>query len=70
VPPPPSDLKSSCPLGPIKEPRYTILFTQKIPASESPPGSPMRPLWREIPLTGRFCVSVNMYLLSFPQSPR
>jgi len=24
-----------------------IFFTQKVPASESPPGSPMGPIWRE-----------------------
>jgi hypothetical protein len=31
-------------------PRYTILFCQKVQASESPPGSPVGPLWREIPV--------------------
>jgi hypothetical protein len=37
------------PLGPRKEPRYTILFPQTVLTSESPPGSPMGPLWREMP---------------------
>ena len=32
-----------------KKPRYTILFSQKVLESESPPGSSMAPLWREIP---------------------
>ena len=45
----PPDLKSECRLGPRKEARYTFLFSQKVPASESPPGSPRGPLWREIP---------------------
>ena len=37
------------PLGPRKEPRYTILFPQTVLACESPAGSPLGPLWREIP---------------------
>jgi hypothetical protein len=37
------------PLGPRKEPRYTILFPQTVLACESPPGSPSETLWREIP---------------------
>jgi len=32
-----------------KETRYTILFSQKVPASESPPSSPARPIWKETP---------------------
>jgi hypothetical protein len=28
---------------------YTFLFSQNVLASESHPGSPMGPLWREIP---------------------
>jgi len=45
----PPDLKSQCSLGPRKELECTILFSQKVPSSESPPGSPVGPLWREIP---------------------
>ena len=53
----PPDLRSWCPVGPRKGPGYIIPFSQKVPASESPPGSPTRPLWRErCPLTGHFYV--------------
>jgi hypothetical protein len=50
----PHFLKYECPLGPKKEPRYATLFPQRVPASESPPGSPTGPLWREIPAYGAF----------------
>ena len=29
-------------------------FHSKVPASESPPGSPMGPLWREVPVSRAF----------------
>ena len=29
-------------------------FLSRVPASESPPGSPMGPLWRELPLSRAF----------------
>jgi len=29
-------------------------FSQKVPASESPPGSPTGPLWREMPISRAF----------------
>jgi len=45
----PHFLKSQRPLGPKKEARYAILFPQRVLASKSPPGSPVGPLWREIP---------------------
>jgi len=45
----PHFLKSYCPLGPKKEPRYPTLFPQRVSASEYPPGSPAGFLWREIP---------------------
>jgi len=32
-----------------KEPIYATLFPQRVPASESPPGSLTGLLWREIP---------------------
>ena len=34
--------------GSKKEPRYATLFSQRVPVTESPPGSPLGPLWREI----------------------
>jgi hypothetical protein len=34
--------------------QYTIDFSQIVPASESPPGSPTGPQWREIPTYGAF----------------
>jgi len=43
-----------------------ILFSQKVPASESPPGSPMGPLGRErYPLAGHFYISLNISLIVF-----
>jgi len=42
-------LKILCPLVRREEPRYTVVFSQTVPASKSPPGSPTGPLWREIP---------------------
>jgi hypothetical protein len=33
-----------------KEPRYTFSFLSKIPANETPPGCPTRPLWKENPV--------------------
>jgi hypothetical protein len=36
--------------GPRKEPRYAFLFSQKVLADESPPGSPVGLVWREIPV--------------------
>jgi hypothetical protein len=43
------------------EPRYTVIFSQKIPASKSNPGSPTGPLWRE-QLMGHFYISSDIYL--------
>jgi len=48
-----------CPPGPRKEPRYIFTFLSKIPANEPPPGSPIGPLWREIPIYGVFCISLD-----------
>jgi hypothetical protein len=57
-------------LGPRKEPRYTIFFTQKVPASEFPPASPTGPLGREIPTYRAFFTSLLIYLyLSFFRVP-
>jgi len=50
------------PLGPRKEPTYTILFSQKVPASESPPGSPMWPCGERYLLTGHFYISLDLSL--------
>ena len=61
----PPDLKSSCPQGPREEPGCTILFSQKVPASELSPGSPVGPLWREIPAAGHSYVSLNKSLIIF-----
>jgi hypothetical protein len=36
-------------VSPIKETSYTAFFSLKVPASESPPRSPLGPLWRQIP---------------------
>jgi len=58
----PPDLKYHCPLGPRKEPRYIILFSQKILASESPPGSPTEPLWQEITACRAFYISLDISL--------
>ena len=53
-------------MGPRKDPRYTILVTQKVPASESPPGSPTGPYGERYPHTGRYYVSLNISLFIFP----
>jgi hypothetical protein len=45
-----------------KEPRYTIIFSQNIPSSETPPGSPTGPLWREIPDYRTFYISLDICL--------
>jgi len=50
------DLKSECPLGPRKEPRYTFSHFSKIPANEPSPGSPIGLLWNEIPIYRAFCI--------------
>jgi hypothetical protein len=44
-------LKHLCLLGSRKELRYTILFSQKVPACEFPPGFPVELLWREMPVS-------------------
>ena len=46
-------------------------FLSKVPANESPPGSPMGPLWREMPISRAF---LNMYSRvpskgAFPRGP-
>jgi len=46
--------KKKCPLVPRKEPRYTFTFLSIIPANEPPPGFPIGPLWREIPIYRAF----------------
>jgi hypothetical protein len=62
----PLDLKSICPLVPRVEPRYSILFIQKVPASESPPCSLKGLLWREIPAYRTFLrLSFNISLFIF-----
>jgi hypothetical protein len=68
----PPDLKNDCPLVPRKEPRYTILFSLKLPASKSPPGFPMGP-YRErekCPLTGKFYIvlGTSFYLKFYPSA--
>jgi len=50
----PHFLKSNCPLGPKKEPRYVTLFPLRVPESESLPGSPTGPLRTEIPAYREF----------------
>ena len=41
-------------------PDTLFLFSQKVPPSGPPPGSPTGPLWRERePLTGNFCVPLE-----------
>jgi len=53
--------------GSKKGPGYITLFTQKVPASEFPPCSPVGPLWKEIPAYGTFlCLSLNISLSIFP----
>jgi len=41
-----------------------ILFSQKVPASESPPGFPVGPLWREIPAY-RASLLIYLFNISF-----
>ena len=48
--------------GSKKEPRYTLLFSQKVTASESLPGSPMWPLWSVITRLQGIFTSVLIYL--------
>jgi hypothetical protein len=44
---------------------YYPFFLKKIPASESPPGSPVGPLGREIPACRAFYISLSIYLIVF-----
>jgi hypothetical protein len=61
VPDGPPDSKSLCTLCPRNEPSYTTLFSLKVPASKSPPGTAPRPLWRErYALTGHFYMSLDV----------
>jgi hypothetical protein len=61
-------LKILMSLCPRKEPRYTILFSQKVPASESTPGSPTGPYGERYTLTGHFYVSLDISL--YVKSPK
>jgi hypothetical protein len=63
-------LKTQCPLGPRKEPGYTILFSQKVLASEPPPGSSTGPLCRELPTYRAFLHLLIYIFLSVPHSPQ
>ena len=69
----PHFLKSLCPLGPKKEHSYATLYPQRVPASESPPGSPTGPLWRKISayrafltltLSGTVCLTTSTNQMS------
>jgi hypothetical protein len=42
----------------MKETQIYYPFLSKVPASESPPGSQMGPLWREMPISREF---LNIY---------
>jgi hypothetical protein len=58
----PPDLKSACPLGPRKEPSYTILFSQKVPQA-NPLQVPQQGIYGErYPLIGHFYISLDISL--------
>jgi len=45
--------------GSMKGTQIYFPFHSKMPANEHPPGSPTRPLWREILVYRVFCVSLE-----------
>jgi hypothetical protein len=47
---------------PRNEPRYILIFSQDVSASEYTPGSPTGPLWREISVYRTYFISVDMSL--------
>jgi hypothetical protein len=55
-------LKSKYPVGQRKEPRYTFLFFQTVPASKFLPDSPMGPYGERYTLTGHFYMSLDISL--------
>ena len=56
-------------LSSVPKKGFATLFPETVPASESPPGSPMGPIWR-YQLTGHFYLSFNIPLFIFPsESP-
>jgi hypothetical protein len=42
-------------------------FLSKVPANETPPGSPTGPLWRRRPFYRAFCISVKNIIFRVPQ---